>query len=183
MPHWQRRTRQRSTRASTALASLSVPTVAVVRGLCFGGGLELVQACDVAVADEYSAVRPQPGLTRHCLPVCRDSAPDRHVGGTTRALHALDRPYGDGRAGARPRGGCATGGLRRHRRIARGVDGTRIAALSPSALTATKSIITAIVSRAPDALEHAEQLIAASVESSDYAEGLAAFRAKRPPSF
>lgn len=42
----------RTTRAVKALAELRVPTVAAVHGACFGGGVGLVAACDIALASE-----------------------------------------------------------------------------------------------------------------------------------
>src|ERR1700750_3413920 len=40
--------------ATHALSGLSIPTIAVVRGFCIGGGCELALACDLRLADTTS---------------------------------------------------------------------------------------------------------------------------------
>lgn len=42
------------TEAFLALYRLEMPVAALVRGFCLGGGFELVQACDIVLADETS---------------------------------------------------------------------------------------------------------------------------------
>jgi enoyl-CoA hydratase/carnithine racemase len=165
-----------------ALASLSVPTVAVVRGLCFGGGLELVQACDVALADESARF----GLNPASLGIVYPYAATRRLiatWGARQARYMLSTGHTVPAERAHALGVVAQLVPSDDIDESLAVLMTRIAALSPLAVAAMKSITTAILSQTPDARERAEQLIAASVESPDYAEGLAAFRAKRPPSF
>lgn len=63
------------------LATLPVPTIAAVRGLAFGGGCELVLACDTAVAGR-SARFAVPEVKLGVIP---------GAGGTQRLVHAIGK--------------------------------------------------------------------------------------------
>lgn len=63
------------------LASLRVPTIAAVRGIAFGGGCELVLACDTALAGR-SARFAVPEVTLGVIP---------GAGGTQRLVHAVGK--------------------------------------------------------------------------------------------
>src|SRR5258706_13932615 len=67
-----------------AIEALRVPTVAVVRGLAFGGGFELALACDFIVAAENAVLR--------CVEVTTGMLP------IARALQRLAERVGRGRA-------------------------------------------------------------------------------------
>lgn len=58
---------ERGMRAFRALETLPIPVIAVVRGYCLGGGLELAMACDWLLAGE-SAALGQPEVTLGVTP-------------------------------------------------------------------------------------------------------------------
>jgi 3-hydroxyacyl-CoA dehydrogenase/enoyl-CoA hydratase/3-hydroxybutyryl-CoA epimerase len=89
------------------LAAVSYPTLALVRGHCLGGGLELALACRYLLAVDEPATRmglPEvmlgivPGLGRHAAP----AGTDRPAGG---AGHDADRQDDRCRQGETPRPG------------------------------------------------------------------------------
>jgi enoyl-CoA hydratase len=161
------------------LARLSKPTIAVLNGHAFGGGLELAAACDVRVM--------VPGA---CL-----ALPEAGVGivpgwsGTQRLLRLLpeavvkemalfghrikaDRAFGFGFVAA----------VDEDPRAAAMVLLDRAIGLSPRAVEISKSMIHAGVGEDSGAMIEALGS-AAIAASADRAEGVAAFREKRKPQF
>lgn len=168
---------RRGHRLFDRLAGLRQPTVAVIEGIAFGGGLELAMACDLRVASE-TAWFALPEVSIATLP---------GWGGTGR-LPAL---IGPARAkqmiftGARVDAATAEGwGLvnesvppgELHAR-ARALAG-EIAAKAPLSVQAAKQAVEAGGGVAVEALAGA---LCAS--SADAVEGIAALKAKRPPEF
>jgi enoyl-CoA hydratase/carnithine racemase len=168
-------------RALAALEGCRHPSVAVIRGACVGGGLEIACACDLRIAAESArfgapinklgfSMYPGelagllrvagPAVTKEILLEGRLlSAAEAHARGLlTRVVADADL---DGEA-------VATTG--------------RLAAGAPLAARAHKHWIARLLDGRPLSAE--EKLGAfAFLTSADYAEGLAAFAEKRRPSF
>lgn len=161
------------------LARLPMPTIAVLSGVTFGGGLELAAACDIRVM--------APGATL--------ALPETGVGivpgwsGTQRLARLLPEPVLKEMAlfGRR---------LTADRALALGF----VAEVSPDPLGAAEDIATRMLGTSPRAAEVAKAMIHAAVgedraamiemlgsgmiaATDDRNEGVAAFRAKRKPDF
>lgn len=161
------------------LARLSKPTIAVLNGATFGGGLELAAACDIRVAS------PQVTL----------ALPEAGIGivpgwsGTQRLQRLLPEPVVKEMAlfGRRLSAGRAHGlGL--------------IAEVADDPLQAARDIAAALLRQSPRAIEVAKYMIHAgagedrgaliealgggmAAATDDKAEGIAAFTEKRKPTF
>jgi enoyl-CoA hydratase len=161
------------------LARLSKPTIAVLTGNAFGGGLELAAACDIRVM----------------APNVQLALPESSVGivpgwsGTQRLARLLPEPVMKEMAlfGRR---------LSAERALALGF----VAEISDDPLAAAKAIAAKLADTSPAATEVAKYMIHAAVgedrdamietlgsgviaASADKQEGVAAFRAKRKPVF
>ena len=165
-----------------ALSSVRMPTVAVVQGLCFGGGLEIVQACDVTIADETARF----GLSPASLGIVYPFEASRRLmaaWGARQARYMLSTGKTVDAERAHVLGVVAEVVHAADIESAVADLGRRISALSPIALAAMKTIVSAIAADHADSARLASEAISAAIESTDYAEGLAAFAQKRPPSF
>jgi enoyl-CoA hydratase/carnithine racemase len=168
--------------AVASLRNMRRPTVAVVRGKCLGGGLELLQACDIVVADETARI----GLSPASLGIVYPYEATRRLVATWGARQArLMLCSGSLVTGARAYELGVVAELCTADEIDAKVTAivAQIAGMSPLALASTKAIISAVANGDRDAAARAEELVAAALGSSDYAEGLAAFREKRRPRF
>jgi len=169
-------------RAYDAIASLEKPTIAIIQGVCFGGGCALALCCDLRYADESA---------RFCIPAARLGL--AYSLGETKRLADLVGPSKakEMLMGARVveadealRIGLAT-------RVfpARELEGETIAfarrlcALSQFSIRAVKAIVGEIVNGATEETESARRLFEAQFQSADYIEGPAAFLEKREPDF
>ena len=161
------------------LARLSKPTIAVLNGHAFGGGLELAAACDLRVmAPEARLALPEAGVgivpgwsgTQRLLRLMPELAVKEMVlfGNRIAADRALAMGFvsavdADPRAAAMALLDRATG-------------------LSPRAVEIAKSMIHAAIGE--DRAAMIEALGSAAIAASDdRAEGVAAFRDKRKPDF
>lgn len=171
----------RTTRAVKALAELRVPTVASVHGACFGGGVGLVAACDIALASDdasFALTEVRVGV----LPAPIAPALDAAIGTRQVRRYALTAERFDA-AEARRIGLI-------HEVVGRdaleGRAGEIVAALllgGPQALVETKALIFAVAALGLDDRQ-VESLArwAARIRASDEArEGLGAFLGKRAP--
>lgn len=168
-------------RAMDRIAHLRVPTIAVLTGSALGGGLEFAAAADFRVAEEHARLgSPEPGLgmvpgwsgTQRLVRRFGGQVVRRMVIGgevftanEALALGLVDRvvPTGGGTAAARALA-------------------DKIAALGPVAVQVAKQMIAAADGEQRDAA--VEALASAFIATTDdLAEGVEAFRQKRPPSF
>lgn len=161
------------------LARLSKPTIAVLNGHAFGGGLELAAACDLRVmAPTASLALPEAGIG--IVP---------GWSGTQRLLRLLPEPVVKEMALFGHR-------IRADRALAMGF----VAAVDDDARAAAMVLLDRALGLSPRAVEVAKTMIhaaagedraamiealgsAAIAASSDRAEGVAAFRDKRKPDF
>lgn len=168
--------------AFAAIRNAPVPTIASIRGVCFGGGFGIAAACDLRIASEtavFSVPAAKLGLAyphdamqdivHACGPqMARYLAFSAARIDAARALAAgfLAELVPDGELDARAEALAA-----------------EIAANAPMSIAASKMAIRAVLTGAAADAEKARQLGAATFSSADYAEGRAAFRERRPPRF
>ncbi|MGH6898846.1 MAG: enoyl-CoA hydratase/isomerase family protein [Geminicoccaceae bacterium] len=169
-------------RAYDALASLEKPTIAMIQGVCFGGGCALALCCDLRYADASA---------RFCIPPARLGL--AYSLGETKRLVDLVGPSKakEMLMGARVleadealRIGLAT-------RIFPALDleretvafARRLCELSQFSIRAVKAIVGDIVNGATEETEASRRLFEAQFQSADYIEGRAAFLEKREPDF
>ncbi|MGW5055575.1 enoyl-CoA hydratase/isomerase family protein [Actinokineospora sp. NPDC004072] len=168
--------------ATTALTELPKPTVAAITGFCIGGGCELALACDLRLAadDARFGITPSKLGIVFSLPSTKqlvdavgpawakqilytgeifDAATALRIG-LVNELHP---------AGALP------GRVRDLAEL--------MAARSQVTIRGAKAIVGRITAGRTDEDEAVHALYEDSVTSADYAEGVAAFLAKRPPRF
>jgi enoyl-CoA hydratase len=161
------------------LARLSKPTIAVLTGHAFGGGLELAAACDIRVMS----------------PVASLALPEAGVGivpgwsGTQRLLRLLPEPlvkemalFGHRITAQRALACGFVAAVDDDPRAAAMTLLDRACTLSPRAVEISKSMIHAAQNE--DRAAMVEALGSAAIAASaDRAEGVAAFREKRKPDF
>jgi methylglutaconyl-CoA hydratase len=165
-----------------AIQDCAKPVLARIAGHCVGGGVGLAAACDLSIASDavgfaFTEVRVGVApaiISVVCLPKLRRA-------------DALELFLGGERISATR---AAQAGL-----ITRAVPGDRldgavaaaaagIMAGGPAALAAAKQLVYTIPAMArPAAFSHATELSLALFGSDEAAEGMAAFRDKRPPSW
>lgn len=168
-------------RTFNALAALRCPTIAVIDGLAFGGGLELALACDLRIAvDGARFALPETGLGT--VPGWGGAGRLPHLIGAARAKEMI---------------------FARHQIEAdRALDWGLVNAVTPKEQLeeTVQQWVSDVTSSAPVANALAKQLITASLEGAsphlieglagglslatdDLREGVAAFRDKRDPEF
>jgi enoyl-CoA hydratase len=165
------------------LRRLAKPSVAAIEGWCLGGGMELALACDVRVASRtarfgYPEIKlgifPGTGGTV-LLAKLIGAAAAREICLLGEIIDA-ERAYGLGLVGrvVEPDALAATG-----RALAE-----RLASFSPVALRECKRVLDAVLDDDMAAHRHTElDAYRTAFESEDRQEGVAAFIAKRSPSF
>ncbi|MEC5291170.1 enoyl-CoA hydratase [Aurantimonas sp. C2-6-R+9] len=171
------------TAALDAVLGCPKPTVAAVRGVCFGGGMEIALCCDLRFADANARFRmpgAQLGLG-YAYSAVRLVA-DRLGAAATADILFTGREIGAAEA--------ARLGIAQSVSAAETFDGdvaavvARIAGNAPLTLLAAKRALIDLAR--PDHLRDraaVDALVAACFASEDYAEGRAAFREKREPLF
>jgi enoyl-CoA hydratase len=161
------------------LARLSKPTIAVLSGHAFGGGLELAAACDIRVmAPKATIALPETGVgivpgwsgTQRLARLLPESV-IKEMALFGRRISA-DRAFHLGFAAE----------VAEDPRAAANAIAARVAELSPRAVEIVKSMIH--VARGEDAGAMTEALASAAIAASaDRDEGVAAFLEKRKPAF
>lgn len=165
-----------------AIRNCPVPTIAAIRGVCFGGGFGLAAACDLRIASTTALFCVPPARLGLAYPV--DAMAD--------IVHAVGPQLARYMAYSAARLDAATaldaglvleivepGGLdQRAAELA-----ATIAANAPLSVKASKAAIRASLTGAQQDIAHATRLGDATFESADYAEGRAAFREKRQARF
>ncbi len=168
--------------AFAAIRHCRVPTIAAIRGICFGGGFGLAAACDLRIASSTATFSVPAARLGLAYPV--DAMIDIVAAlGPQMAKYLTFSAARLDAAAALDAGFILEivepGGLElRAQELAR-----VIAANAPLSVRASKAAIGAVVSRLPEDISRASKLGDATFESADYAEGRAAFMEKRSPRF
>lgn len=163
-----------------AIADLGVPTIAAISGYCIGGGCEIALACDIRIASEDARFGITPAKlgivynftsTRQLVAAVGpawakqilfsgdliDSVTARHIGLVNEVRSDVDE------------------------RVAE-LAGT-IASRASVSVRGAKHIVNQIANGQDDEDDAVRDLYEAAVLSDEYAEGVAAFLAKRTPNF
>lgn len=168
--------------AFTAVRTSPVPTIAAIRGICFGGAFGLAAACDLRLCDHTA---------RFAIPASRlglaypaDAVADlvTTLGAQrTRLLlmTAVEMPAKTAETAEFVIEATEIGNLNT---MVADLAAT-ISAAAPLSVRASRAAIAAALSRDPAVLAEAAVLGNKTFESEDYAEGRAAFRERRPPVF
>lgn len=170
-------------RATQAIQQAEKPTVAMIHGFCFGGGMGIASACDLRVASEDALFRipaARLGLTygfggiRHLISLV-GAANAREIFLTAAVYHAdemlrmgyLNRVFPNAELEQESRAYAE-----------------RIAANAPLTLRSIKiSIHEAVRDREVRDMQKIEEAARRCFDSRDYEEGRRAFMEKRPPEF
>ncbi|PWW03996.1 enoyl-CoA hydratase/carnithine racemase [Hoeflea marina] len=168
--------------AFRALREAPVPVLALIRGICFGGGLGLAAACDLRLADSTARFAIPAARLGLAYPI--DAVPDIVAGlGAQQARHLLLTAREiDSRAALaagfllelHPPGHLDGAVLE----IARSIVGA-----APLSVRASRMAIAAALQGDGGLAAQAAMLGDATFESADYAEGRSAFRERRKPVF
>jgi len=169
---------QEALRSYRAVEELSKPTIAAVHGHALGGGCELTMVCDLVVADETArfgtpeagvGLFPGPGVVR---------------GRTNLTLHALKYMIFTGAtldARQALSAGLVNEVVPAGEHLAKAQEWAEvIAQKAPLALAAAKALLNG---EGWERYPHVVDAVALLQGSEDFAEGIAAFAARRPPRF
>ncbi len=168
--------------AFTALRDASKPTLAAITGHCLGGAVGLAAACDIRLTSTSATFAVPAARLGLAYPAASIADLVALIGpGRTRDLLFTGRTIDATQA-------LAIGLIERlfadddfEERVAAQVD--VIAQLAPLTHAATKAAITAALHPSEQTLGKATDAVAACLISEDYAEGRAAFAARRKPVF
>jgi enoyl-CoA hydratase/carnithine racemase len=168
--------------AQDAWSRLAIPTIAVVRGACTGGGCGLALACDLRIAspDSFFAIPPAR------LGLCYSLADTRRLVDLVGPARAKDILFTGRRVDS---GEALAMGLineivapdalqGRAREIA-----ATIAANAGNSVRAAKTVVNAVMDGARTETPESQRLYDESFASPEFAEGAHAFIEKRPPRF
>jgi enoyl-CoA hydratase/carnithine racemase len=171
-----------NSRAFEAIRHCRVPTIAAIRGICYGGGFGLAAACDLRIAEKGA---------RFSVPAARLG-----IAYPADAVQDIVNALGPQMAKVTLFTGApmssekmvAAGFLLEE--VETGVFDQEVSALAhaiaanaPIALHASKLAIRAVIEQDSDLLREAEVIGAETFDSADYAEGRAAFAERRKPRF
>jgi enoyl-CoA hydratase/carnithine racemase len=168
--------------AFTAIRNCRVPTIAAIRGICFGGGFGMAAACDLRVAEVGA---------RFSIPAVRLGLayPADAVQDIVNALGPQMAKVALFTGAPMPADKMVAAGFLLEEIAADALDG-EVAALAqaigsnaPIALHASKLAVRAVLEQDGNLLREAEVIGTETFDSADYAEGRAAFTARRKPHF
>ncbi len=168
--------------AEAALAGADRPTIALVRGACVGGGLELAMACDIRLATSDSRFMAPPARLGIAYSVSSTRRLVELVG-EGRAIEMLFAPR-ELSAGEALRSGLVTAVFDRDQfeeTSRRYID--RLLRSSLFSIRSTKAIMGAVRRGHLEDPAEIRELRVEGFARADFAEGVAAFRARRRPVF
>ena len=169
--------------ALEGIATLPVPSLALIDGYCIGGGLEIALSCDIRIASETAVFALTPAKLGLGYSYYGIELIERVAGAAT----AADLLFSGRRVKADEAHAL---GLCERVYAAEGFDEASLAAVVEIAANAPLTIRSAKAAlldlRKPPSdrnREHVNSMIAACTESDDYREGRSAFAQKRRPEF
>lgn len=158
------------------------PTIAAIKGLAIGGGLEMALACDFRFASQESLL----GITAAKLAIIYDLASTKRLIDAVGASAAKEMLY-TGKLIKASKGkelGLVDHVLPAEELLSSAYDlAKQLSEKSSLALNGTKQVIHAVLNGAIEEDKNIEKLILSSFESDDYQEGIQAFLQKRKPNF
>ncbi|AYG68171.1 MULTISPECIES: enoyl-CoA hydratase-related protein [unclassified Rhizobium] len=171
-----------NSQAFEAIRHCRVPTIAAIRGICYGGGFGLAAACDLRIAERGA---------RFSVPAVRlgIAYPADAVQDIVNALGAQMAKVTLFTGAPMSSEKMVAAGFLLEEIEADAFDSEvsalahAIAANAPIALHASKLAIRAAIEQDRDLLREAEVIGAETFDSADYAEGRAAFAERRKPHF
>lgn len=181
-PEAAHRYRQVIDAAYDAIADLSIPTIALVQGICFGGGCALSLCCDFRYADPGASFCIPPaklGLVYSLKETKRlaDLVGPSKAKEMLMAAQVID-------ADEALRIGLVTRLFPRADLERETADfASRMAALSTATISAVKIMMGEVVEGAFEDTETTRRLVDGQFDSDDYIEGRRAFLEKRKPTF
>jgi len=179
-PVWRRANRLAIRATQRALAGCPIPTIAVVDGDCVGGGCGMAMACDLRVAAPTARFGITPAKLGLVYPL-HDVALLVALVGPAQAKRILftgallDAPEAQ-RIGLADQLADAPEAAARTLAL-------DIAANAPSSHRGNKALVARAVAGDTDDDDASAALFEAAFDGPDFAEGLAAFRDRRPPRF
>lgn len=181
-PEWGDRSRRRVAEALVALREMAKPSISVIRGACFGGGVAIALATDFRLADTtaYFSVSPARMGMVYTFPGTVELV--RTVG----AVSAKRLLYTGDVFGAEE---AARIGLVDPLVVPERLDGEvdglcrKIIAASQFSVRATKRIVNLIEDGLAEENEEAARLVLGALEGEDHVEGVTAFLERRRPRF
>lgn len=177
-----RRYEAANARAFAAIRNCPIPTIAAIRGICFGGGFGIAASCDMRIATPDA---------RFAVPAARLGLayPVEAMGDIVDAVGPQLARYLIFTAATLEADAALRAGFLLEL-TAHGTFDARILEIAqaiahnaPLTIRAAKSAIRAVGTNDPAALERAMRAGEATFDSEDYAEGRAAFRDRRLPQF
>ncbi len=168
-----------------SVAHIPVPTIAVVRGFCFGGGLSLAITCDYRISDttaQFAIPAARLGISYPVGSLKRlvDTVGPEHAKALLFTAERVD----------------ADRALRMNlvqevlepEAVAGRIEliSVRLRENAPLSIVASKAIINSMVNRSPidrETLDLASDMSNRCINSSDYKEGVRAFLERRSPKF
>ena len=166
----------------SALEGMSKPTLCVINGGCFGGGMMLALGCDLVLASEWAKFAITPAKLGLVYPLAATRRLTERVG-SSNALMLLYTADAVNAARAYEMG-----------LVNEVVDGDdidervdaltqTIASLSPYSQRAAKRLVNMALDGKDDDCDEARHLFMDAYEGDDFKEGSDAFFARRPPDF